>query len=302
MKIFIHWSAINVFPLFYLIIVCIMLLPFNAEAQRLYQDLHGPRFYEAAAQGIQFHIVTLDPKGKDSGVTEKFSDAFKLSHANFLFKIITMKERPDKEYKIVIISFPDYKRRRGNGKNIGTDSIYIDSSDNGKIFWMKQDVFKELLDSQFIRKYYRRRYPSFAYGGSFSLPFKMRPETHGQNMKITPEIKLDGYVGCKIRLTRHSDFFITIPTITLGVSAVGVNENNTINENASTDDIARDGLVMARTFSLGAILQFNDFQMGVVLGWDKASGEIGRDWIYNDKPWYSFSIGWTFLAEKDKKE
>lgn len=305
MKTLIPWSTINVFPLFHITIASILLLPSKTEAQRFYQDLHGPRFYEAS-QGTQFNIVKLS-KGDsgDGGLKEKLSEEFKLSHSNFYFKVITIKDHPGKEYKIVEISFPDYKRmKRGRYKSIETDSAnssnYIDSSDNGSIFWMKETVFNELLEKQFIRKYYRRRYPSFAYGATFALPFKMRPETHGQNMKLTPEIQLGGYAGCRIRLTRHSDFSITLPTITLGVSTLGVNDNNTINENASQTDIAPDGLVLGRTVSLGAILQYNNFQMGVVMGWDKASGEIGKNWIYNDKPWYSFSIGFSFLA--DKKE
>ena len=43
----------------------------------------------------------------------------------------------------------------------------------------------------------------------------------------------------------------------------------------------------------------NEFNIGFVAGQDFASG-VGERWIYNNKFWYSFSMGHSFFAKSEK--
>ncbi|MCE7926311.1 MAG: hypothetical protein DYG98_24975 [Haliscomenobacteraceae bacterium CHB4] len=53
------------------------------------------------------------------------------------------------------------------------------------------------------------------------------------------------------------------------------------------------------TWSTGFIFQFDKFNIGFLLGKDYASG-IGDQWIYQDKMWYSFAIGYSFTKPDEK--
>ncbi len=93
-------------------------------------------------------------------------------------------------------------------------------------------------------------------------------------------------------------FSLTVPVVTLGISTMGIYANNTISDHPNSTDKTPHALVFRRTISMGLVLQYNQFQLGIITGWDKASGEVGRNWIFNDKTWYPFSIGFNFFSEK----
>ena len=54
-------------------------------------------------------------------------------------------------------------------------------------------------------------------------------------------------------------------------------------------------IVPGFTFGSGLIFQINQYEFGLVGGWDFGTGSAGSDWIYNEKPWVSFAIGYSFL-------
>lgn len=195
-----------------------------------------------------------------------------------------------------------------NSRNQVTESKYIKKSPNvvdieeqQNVYVLQSAIFDYQLEQGFIRKQYETswRKSRFDWGASLSVPFKIRPEIRNINMKITPEIALGGFVGFKKRINQYKPHYWYFPVVTAGVTIIGINQDNTIVEQ-ETQDI-KDGLVFARTFTLGTLVQLDDFQLGLMIGWDKAGGEIGKDWIYNDRLWYSFSLGFDFIRN-DKKE
>jgi hypothetical protein len=176
---------------------------------------------------------------------------------------------------------------------------YVDIDDQDKRFWIQKHKFQKYQDQGYIKKSYHIKYQA-AYGASLSIPFKIRPETRGKNMKITPEISLGGYIGGRVRLSKYRPVYLYIPVLTAGITTIGINSNNVIDESVTTSsDETDDGLVFARTFSVGTFVELNKFQMGVVCGWDRPGGEIATDWIYKDRLWYSFNIGYNFLRRED---
>jgi hypothetical protein len=94
---------------------------------------------------------------------------------------------------------------------------------------------------------------------------------------------------------------VTAPVLTLELSTLAINDN-TINTTTNSTTKNGDGLVLGITGSVGVVFQFDDFQVGLAAGMDRAAGELGKDWIYNNKGWVSFSIGFNFFGNKTKSE
>ena len=202
---------------------------------------------------------------------------------------------------------------------------YIDIDDENKMFWIKKDRFEKYIKQGYIKKRYHTPI-QLAYGASLSIPFKIRPATGDFNMKITPEITLGGYLGLRRRLSRYKPVYVYFPVITAGITTIGINRDNVIDESTTTQQETEsdpttnqqelnnetttdqqeanepeDGLVFARTGSIGLFFEFDSFQVGFVTGWDRPGGEIATDWIYKDRLWYSFNIGYNFLRREDAK-
>ena len=131
--------------------------------------------------------------------------------------------------------------------------------------------------------------------GFMTIPFKLRPKQDSVNFNMTTDITLGAYIGLKKRISRKGNNFIVLPA-TLGLSYINVGNNETSNVN--TED--NSSVVPGWTWSTGLVFDLNGFNIGFVLGQDFASG-VGEDWLYNKKLWYSFSIGYSFFNDNDKK-
>ena len=59
-------------------------------------------------------------------------------------------------------------------------------------------------------------------------------------------------------------------------------------------------LVLGFSLGLGYIVSLNDFQIGLVSGLDYISGDASKTWIYQGKPWFSFTVGFDFNDEESK--
>lgn len=176
------------------------------------------------------------------------------------------------------------------------NTTFVNSADNNKYFWLRKDEFDNYIQNQFIIKSYLIPNVGAAYGANISLPFKLRAQTQGQNIKITPDLTLGGYLGLKMRLSRTRPFYVTVPVVSIGLATLSINDNS-----ITTSPAKGDGTVLGITGCTGIVFQLDDFQFGLMVGIDRAAGEIGKDWIYNNKLWSSFSIGYTFLRKKDPR-
>lgn len=173
----------------------------------------------------------------------------------------------------------------------------ISVKDQNKTFLVESIRFDELELEGFIYKEYQMSDWDVDYGAQLSLPFKLRPKLNGDNMRITPEINLGGFLSSRYRIDRRKNRYLHFPIVSAGVSGIGVNTDNVIDESKNTGD----GLIMATTFTVGTAVELGNFQLGLIMGWDKASGAIGANWQYNGRLWYSFGIGFTFLNRKKEE-
>lgn len=223
---------------------------------------------------------------------------FKIPKRGLGFEVVRKELNPAKTDSIYVIEFFNLVKATDEKLGLFGSDKFINADDNDKYFWVSKPEFDALLQQGVFKKSYNRNYrPTF--GANVSLPFKFRPKTEGENLRITPDITLGGFIGGKFRIHRTERFYLTIPVVTLGLATLPITGETV---DAGANDLTGDGLVLGVTASTGLVFQLDDFQMGFMTGWDHAAGELGRNWIYNSKQWYSFSIGYTFFGNKKEKE
>lgn len=126
-------------------------------------------------------------------------------------------------------------------------------------------------------------------GGQLTLPFKIRPKAETHSFRLTTDVTVGAYVGLTKRLSASRDFFLTIP-LAAGLTFINLNDNNT-----SLDlDLQEAEVVPGLTWSTGIILQLEKYSLGFMFGKDYAS-EVGDQWEYHRRIWWSFGIGFTFF-------
>ena len=126
-------------------------------------------------------------------------------------------------------------------------------------------------------------------GGQITLPFKIRQSEENHTFRLTTDVTLGGYIGYTRKLSTKREFFVTVP-LTAGLTFINLNDNNTAFKAESTDAEVVPGL----TWSTGMILQLEQYSLGLMIGKDYA-GDVGDQWQYHGKLWWSFGIGFVFL-------
>lgn len=126
-------------------------------------------------------------------------------------------------------------------------------------------------------------------GGQLTLPFKIRKNDEHNTFRLTTDVTLGGYVGYTRRLSEKREFYLTIP-FTAGVTFINLTDNNTT---FSREEAGAD-VVPGLTWSTGLVLQLDKYNLGLLLGKDYA-GDVGNQWEYHGKVWWSFGVGFVFL-------
>lgn len=115
--------------------------------------------------------------------------------------------------------------------------------------------------------------------GALVVPFKY--QLRGQH-DFTGSATLGGYVGYRFERPQRLGITAT-PIAFFGASNLSVDNGDSGPKN-----------VMGASYGLGLIGTLkDDFQVGAVLGWDRAGKTSGYE--YNGKPWIAVSIGFAFL-------
>jgi hypothetical protein len=271
------------------IAVTITILSFAQE-----QEVDAPFYYQVSGL-VYVYNYNISTRTQQT--------TFKIPKPPLKFEIVRKEQNTstaNANYDYYIIKFlpitSDNVTVAGATVSLTNSTQFVNSADNQGYFWIRQDELNNLLDDKTIKKSYKFTH-NLAYGANVSLPFKLRPKVNDQNIRITPDITLTGYLGVKHRISHKDPFYITFPMVTLGLATLPI----TGETDGSVDDKG-DGMVLGVTTSTGLVFQLKDFQLGFLMGWDKAAGELGKTWIYNGKTWYSFSIGFTFLGNNKQPE
>lgn len=127
-------------------------------------------------------------------------------------------------------------------------------------------------------------------GGQITLPFKIRKDAENHTFRLTTDVTLGGYVGYTRRLSCRRNYSLTIP-FTAGLTFININDNNS---SALRADVVDADVVPGLTWSTGVILQLESYTLGLMFGKDYA-GNVGDQWAYHGKTWWSFGVGFVFL-------
>lgn len=128
-------------------------------------------------------------------------------------------------------------------------------------------------------------------GGQLTVPFKIRPKAEHGTFRLTTDVTLGAFIGVTKRLSDKKEHYLTIP-MTAGLTFININNNNTSLEFAAADGGETD-VVPGLSWSSGLILQFDQYNLGLLFGKDYAS-EVGDQWLYHRQWWWSFGLGFSF--------
>ncbi|MDD4107809.1 MAG: hypothetical protein PHH93_03715 [Prolixibacteraceae bacterium] len=197
-----------------------------------------------------------------------------------------------KIYKQLIDSIKVLSRDELSKKPVHVD-LY--GKDGLTLAFPKEDFEKLRLEGKIIDRYSLKFKNAFRWtSGWITVPFKFRPKIDTVHFNLTTDVTLGAYFGPSFRIARYSNNHLVIP-LTIGLSYINVGNSETSNVNTTKNSSIVPGL----TWSSGVVFDLNGFNIGFVAGQDFASG-VGKKWIYNNKFWYSFSIGHSFFAKSGK--
>lgn len=178
-----------------------------------------------------------------------------------------------------------------NEKNKIADSEkkYISFDNNDKYYIIKVVDFEE----PFVVKTYFRGFNNGALSlGALVVPLKIRPKLESRPLDFTTDFTLGTTVGYKMRLTKFVPSYFSLVGF-FGVTTVNVDSLSTKGYVTETTKYS------ALTPAFGTIFEINHFQIGLVIGCDIVGGKAGANWVYNQRLWWSFGIGYQFFKEKD---
>lgn len=191
------------------------------------------------------------------------------------------------DYIIQVSEFTDGTDKATN-QNLKT---FKDSNQN--------DIYFKLSTAQYLAfaEELKRR-GSFVVGASTTL-IKIRPGNgeDGENA-IFSEFGNDFNIGITAGW-RINDWKRNVSVSLvggLGFSSIKVTPQTT------RDFIDSESTQSSITFSGGAIFEIQKFQISTFIGIDTMSGEIGRNWIYRNRPWIGLGFGYEIFKPKGKSD
>lgn len=199
--------------------------------------------------------------------------------------------------KYVILTYPNFKSINSTVQNrlTSTSTNLVRKSIAGtkdKILAIPYEDFMEVDRDTLYDTSWKKIRNYKITTGLLTIPFKLRPEQDDKNFTMTTDVTIGPYLGFTKRISKRNPYYLTLPA-TLGLSFININDNTTSNVQSEPNI----GVVPGYTWSTGLILQLNKFDVGFVLGQDFAS-DVGDDWIYQGKIWYSFAIGYSFAKSE----
>lgn len=144
-----------------------------------------------------------------------------------------------------------------------------------------------------------KRRGSFVVGASTTL-IKIRPG----NGKDNKDEVIYSEFGNDFNIGLTAGWRITNYKRNTSVSLVGGIAFSSIKVTPQTtrDFIKSESTQSSITFSGGAIFEIDKFQISIFTGIDTMSGEIGKNWIYRNRPWLGLGFGYEIFKPKGPVE
>lgn len=268
----------------FVLLVIIILIYCRTTGQK--QDISSAEIYYQVAGLVYVYNYDVTNRTQQS--------SFKIPKPPLKFQVVRKERSDNGSYEFAIIKFlpvtNDIVSNAGVKMSLANNPQYLNSDDNKKYFWIRQDELNTLLEEKTIKKRFKLSH-GIAYGGNISVPLKLRPKLNDHNIRFSPDLTLGGYVGFRHRISRKDPVYLCLPYVNAGLTTLAIT--------ADTDGAIPpkgDGIVFGITATTGIVFQLKDFQLGFLAGRDKAAGELGKTWIYNNKTWYGFALSFSFAG------
>lgn len=140
-----------------------------------------------------------------------------------------------------------------------------------------------------------KRRGSFVVGAATTL-IKIRPGNGKDNPEevIYSEFGNDFNIGITAgwRINNYKDNVAVSMVGGMGFSSIKVTPQTT------RDFITSESTQSSITFSGGLIFEVDKFQISTFVGIDTMSGEIGKNWIYRNRPWIGLGFGYEIFKPR----
>jgi hypothetical protein len=238
----------------------------NKDALRTYRVRPGTKFTVINVSPNNNYEIIFGYYGKKSGAVN--------NERNQLESLIA---EPPVQNKIQSIG----ALKKADITTYSTDSAFISAWANYKTFYISP---KDLSNKCLV---YYTKDVDFTYG-ALTLPLKIR-FGDGKNIYSQYEENLNLGLTFGLKFTVPSTKEQSINALVLaGVTTVTL---DSVNLKTPSYYDPKNTSTKAVTFGLGAVYQYSNFQIGIFTGIDHISGQLGREWRQQDRPWLGIGIG-----------
>ena len=168
--------------------------------------------------------------------------------------------------------------------NYGRGTLNPQAGDHPLVFCIE----KSLFDRMTTRTYDKGFSTLDLAAGVLILPIKLRAGA-GQPFDFSKDVTIGTVAGPRMRISETREAYISLLG-GAGITAVSLTPENTGGKVTTATDRA------AVTLSLGPMFEFNRFQVGIMVGWDRISNPNQDDWRYQGKHWFSIGLGYSLLS------
>lgn len=268
------------------IIITVIIATTSVFGQEKSASLDNPLGLRIKKNG-QDYLIYADEK-----LAPNFDDYRKLNFQVY-FRVVDFptKDINGKTYQLISIPGSSNKLNQNNNKLVGITPDYpragktVSKEDYDSNFWIEVENIEKNTEVEYYK------YANSVFSGFLTAPFKYRlKEGNAPEALIDGDFNVAPFIGWKWRVSSAKPYYVA-PFGFAGVTTLNYNSAN--NTEITEAEKLENGTGL--TYGLGLSFRFGDISPGFVIGWDKGFGNIGKGFLYNDKPWISFSVNYDLF-------
>lgn len=163
--------------------------------------------------------------------------------------------------------------------------VDIDSQDFNSWLWISEDDYNHYKVS-----YYGYNFTYQIAAITTPLKYRFPYGTHSSSIQ-NGDLNLGTFGGFRIgNKTNTAGFNLGL---ILGINSTTMNSANNTSITDKTTSQSNTGL----NYGLAGVIDIEKkFQIGFIAGWDHATGDLAKGYIYQDRMWIGFSLNYKFLS------
>lgn len=205
--------------------------------------------------------------------------------------IFTLETIVEGNYIIWVLQFDDNLEYNGNrGSDLNAKLFREQTTSNPIYFFVPTTVW-----DQYVEEVFRSRGVTF---GIMNAPMKLRfPNSNPDASKRLLELDANVNLGLSVApFWRRGSGQILFTPIGISITQIKADPGSTSNYLGQTEN--RSGFSLFGGLVLHSVS--DDFQIGVLIGFDWVTGDVSEHWVYQGKPWLGIGIGVGLFQPNNK--